>query len=215
MITPFPGDLVYAGSPPIKREFDSSTHRREVGKSNKSKSDFSMRLDEAEAIARKFVSHIQPYCFRCEIAGSVRRKKPDGIKDIEIVIVANPNLAIPLKSVLYDNNLMYIEKGKFPGRYLKIIFENKPIDLFITTLECWGCIFLIRTGSENFSHELVRRAPKAGFRFMDGRLWQLAKPLSMNPSQEILPTPLYTPEERDVFRYLGLGYIEPERREFY
>lgn len=35
----------------------------------------------AERLANKIVAEILPYCERCEVAGSVRRRKPE-VKDI-------------------------------------------------------------------------------------------------------------------------------------
>ena len=45
-----------------------------------------MRLDEATAIAERVVEILRPHCDRIEVAGSVRRGKPE-VGDIEVVCI--------------------------------------------------------------------------------------------------------------------------------
>src|ERR1700750_2314871 len=44
------------------------------------------QFKEGESIAQKLIERIKPYCVRAEIAGSIRRCKPE-VKDIEIVAI--------------------------------------------------------------------------------------------------------------------------------
>ncbi len=48
-----------------------------------------MQLDKALEIAEKTKELLAPYCERIEIAGSIRRKKPE-VKDIELVAIPKP-----------------------------------------------------------------------------------------------------------------------------
>jgi len=45
-----------------------------------------MKLQQAETIAKNFLSEIKEFCERIEIAGSIRRKKPE-VNDIDIVLI--------------------------------------------------------------------------------------------------------------------------------
>lgn len=45
-----------------------------------------MKLAEAQAIAERVRAELAPFCVRCEIAGSIRRKRPEP-RDLEIVCV--------------------------------------------------------------------------------------------------------------------------------
>ncbi len=45
-----------------------------------------MKLDKALEIAERTKKLLAPYCERIEIAGSIRRKKPE-VKDIELVAI--------------------------------------------------------------------------------------------------------------------------------
>ena len=45
-----------------------------------------MKHAEAKAIAEKYLLQLRPFSRRIEIAGSIRREKPE-VKDIEIVMI--------------------------------------------------------------------------------------------------------------------------------
>lgn len=152
-----------------------------------------MNLNEATHGAKRFIEDFQPYCRRIEVAGSVRRKKEDWIKDIEIVIVPDPVQAADLRNKLAKHG------GRFPSAHTHFHYAGRQFDLYITTPEKWGCIFLIRTGSKEFSKAIVTLALKKDMKFHLGRLWRGS-------------TLIETPEEADVFEALGLAWIEPVDR---
>ena len=82
-----------------------------------------------------------------------------------------------------------------------LVKKEYPIDLFAVIPPAqWGVIFLIRTGSAEFSHWFVQQGYSRGIRVVDGHL-------------EMQNMVLDTPEEEDVFRYMGVPYREPEDRE--
>jgi DNA polymerase/3'-5' exonuclease PolX len=45
-----------------------------------------MKLQQAETISKNFLSEIKEFCERIEIAGSIRRRKPE-VNDIDIVLI--------------------------------------------------------------------------------------------------------------------------------
>ena len=171
-------------------------------------------LDIAREYAVQFAKQIEPVCERVEIAGSIRRQKPK-VGDIEIVAIPKPsedlfgnksyNPDIVYRAIQGDmlNPPQFEKQGQF---YARFKFCGMDTDLFLTTPEKWGCIFMIRTGSSDFSRRIMTRKWQGGYcpdnlSFRDGRMWSA-------DSTE----PLDTPEEIDVFRNLGLGWIEPENR---
>lgn len=170
-----------------------------------------MPYETAIQVANKLASRLAPLCDRIEIAGSLRRGKPE-VGDIELVAIPRQyedlfgtatRSALPLITLLEANGIQVVKSG---NRYIQAVIGGKVgLDLFLTTPEEWGCIFLIRTGSAEFAHRVVTPKRYGGLcpshlRFKDGRL--------MNGSQA-----LPTPEETDVFNVLGLAYIQPEARE--
>jgi DNA polymerase/3'-5' exonuclease PolX len=165
-----------------------------------------MNYAEALHIAEKLKADLAPYCERIEIAGSVRRKKPENIKDIEIVCIpkSEPNLfgeSLPI--VLYDGLLSLVfnwdaEIVKNGPKYKQFALPMTKLDLFITTPECWGVIFAIRTGPADYSKWLVTSqsyggALPFGYCVKDGRVSYDGVLLQA------------TPEEDDFFRLLGIA----------
>ena len=160
-------------------------------------------------LAVEVMRMLYPVCERIEIAGSLRRNKPD-VGDIELVCI--PKEQTDLFGNNYRNANGISEALRINGAVLRKDGEHfKQInlihcmcDLFITTPECWGVIFLIRTGSAEFSHKMVTPRQYGGYmpshlHVKDGRLWN---------GNDLLNTP----EEKDVFIAYGTEYIEPEMR---
>ena len=183
-----------------------------------------MRLSEAKPLAQKILETMNPFIERAEIAGSIRRKKAE-CRDIEIVAI--PRLGQPKdlfglepENLLYkwamqmerEERIHWIKPGtdqiiRWPlqeqGKYWRglLVKSGIKLDLFLTTKESWGVIYLIRTGSSDFSFRCVSKyAMESGHNFHNGHLF--------DSNGRIVPTP----EEEDVFRALGLDYIAPEDR---
>ena len=159
---------------------------------------------EALKIATSILEQLRPHCIRAEIAGSIRRKKPF-VKDIEIVAIPKP-----YQTGLFGSGIAPIveqwEKVKGELEYGKtkytqrILPEGIKLDLFFATEENWGSIFAIRTGSAEFSHKVlangwVRQGFKSegGFLFREGERYEVR-------------------EEKDLFKMIGVKYVEPEFR---
>lgn len=182
-------------------------------------------LAEAEQLAAEVVELLAPHCERIEVAGSIRRKRPT-IGDLEIVcvpkfVVVSRDLfgAVNAEANVLDTRAAWlVEDGVFAHRrdvngrpafgerYKRLTYRGRGLDLFsVLPPAQWGVIFLIRTGSADFSHRLV--TPKrqggwmsSGMHIANGVLWR-----------DTLAVP--TPEELDVFCLLNRPYVEPERRE--
>ncbi|GAJ14573.1 unnamed protein product, partial [marine sediment metagenome] len=45
-----------------------------------------MKLEQAQKIAEEVVKRLSPYCQRIQIAGSIRRQKPQ-VRDVDIVLI--------------------------------------------------------------------------------------------------------------------------------
>jgi DNA polymerase/3'-5' exonuclease PolX len=194
-----------------------------------------MYYEDAKHIADELVLLLAPSCERIEIAGGVRRKK-ESPHDIEIVCIPAPGA--PRASfgdkhtyrTYLDKDLAFIEadrvlplKVKGGEKYKQYHINTErfgvrlyipfALDLFIVTPETWGVLFTIRTGPSEFSRQIV--TPKSlggllpdGYKVKDGRVWVCPNWHSDEP----LDTPIDLPEEKDFLDFLGLGWIEPEKR---
>ena len=158
-----------------------------------------MKLEEIEPIAEKYVKILEPYCNRIQIAGSIRRRKKE-CKDIEIVIIRKPERLDELIKVVDKFGKI---KGCIDGRYTqRMLPEGVKLDIFIARDDGtnWGNILLIRTGSWKFNVQVIGlRSKEVGLKHKFGYLWDGDERLECR-------------EEEDVFRYLKMEYIEPEKR---
>lgn len=172
-------------------------------------------LNQAQALTDKIIAALSPGCLRAEAAGSVRRGKAE-IGDIEIVCIPRPtfdlfgeHIGSVLDMVLTNlvNEGRLIRGDKNGVKYKNFLIPTVPdlkLDLFITTPECWGVNFTIRTGPAEFSQRLVTQRDKGGLLPSDlsvsgARVWRGAEALR-------------TDEEIDLFRLIGLDWIEPKDR---
>lgn len=162
-----------------------------------------MLLNDGIKIANELQELIQPYCERVEVAGSVRRRK-EFVNDIELVLIPkNHNKLfnmLGLHMLKLNPAFRYIKNG---DKYKQFVFKGWKIDLFITTPEQWGLIFLIRTGPADYGKSMLSRwkyLTKGGYS-KEGFLYTAAG--------EKVPTP----EETDVFALCKSKYIEPELRD--
>jgi len=167
---------------------------------------------------------LAPACERIEIAGSVRRRKPE-VHDIELVAISKPrrpafgdppssNGADALTALLEDMIQKYrIAKldrgGRWGPRYkcFKVYSEGTvllplTIDLFIVQPPAqWGSIYSLRTGPSEFNHAIILRGNRMGIEHFQGGLRRRAT-----------GKPIDTPEEEDYFHALGLAWIPPQER---
>ena len=160
-----------------------------------------MKLEIAKAIADKLILELAPHCDRLEIAGSIRRKKPE-VKDIEIVAIPKPyDWGLFESGIATVVNKWPKIRGELPCKYTaRKLPEGINLDLFFATPDNWGNIFAIRTGSAEFSRRVLGvRWVELGFKSEGGLLRR-------NGS-------IYKcPEEKDLFRILNLFWVEPEHR---
>lgn len=176
-----------------------------------------MLLADADRVAARIVALLKPYCDRIEIAGSVRRRKPD-VGDIEIVCIpktfSEATLFGPGGSTRDAgfaeacHAVGTIRKGDpFEGKYIQIMaapfgLPDVQVDLFTSRPENWGLIFAMRTGSARFSHEVLANGwCCAGFHSIDGMLHRRG-----------LPREIPVREEADLFNLIGVPWVKPEDR---
>jgi len=170
---------------------------------------------------------------RIEIAGSLRRDKPD-LGDVELVMMplfkethnlfgepvgkinlldqrCDEMLSMGLVQKRLNKNGHAIAWGG-DGRYKAMLVNGIPVDLFIVLPDRqWGPTMLIRSGPGSANQVLVTTdgiknaegntgiLPKRMI-WEDGALWQDGKRVN-------------TPEEKDVFKAVGLPYIPPYQRD--
>lgn len=166
-------------------------------------------------------------CFeKWEVAGSVRRKKPD-VGDIEHVVIpkfvdpqgglfggGSPVNAIWKRMDDFESRAMYgitkavyIDKNEKSSNrwgelYRGVMFAGMKHEIFVATKDNWGAQFLIRTGPGDYSRKVVDKIRTDGFyRQQGGNLIHLA-------SGGITSVP----DERIYLNLAGMPWKEPEAR---
>jgi len=161
-------------------------------------------LTEAQAIAVELLLELKPHCERIEIAGSIRRNKVD-VGDIDLVMIPK-KYETGLFSTGIATILDKFEKVKGDLLYgqtrnaIRIHPKGIKIDCYFCEPENYGLIKTIRTGSENFNRTvLIPSINRAGYKCIEGYLTYETEMIEVK-------------EEKDLFKIIGLGYVEPQKR---
>tara|TARA_R110000868_G_scaffold408859_1_gene693035 strand:- start:310 stop:858 length:549 start_codon:yes stop_codon:yes gene_type:complete len=163
------------------------------------------KYEEAKKVADEIITLLKPHCYRCEIAGSVRREKPE-VSDIEILIIPKPYeiglLKYGLPEVVDEWSCL---KGKLHPDHCKYTRRLHPsgieVDIFFATEINWGYLLATRTGSAEYSHKVLARGwYRLGYRGIKGNLTKYGK---------IVPIR----EEVDLFNLIGIPWVEPKYRD--
>lgn len=151
-------------------------------------------------IAQRVLALLAPHCDRCEIAGSVRRQKPE-CKDIEVVAIPKPyDTGLFTSGIATVLNQWPIVKGQLPCLYTqRILPEGIKLDFFVANPENFGYIYMLRTGSREFNFKWVIDLKNLGYKPHDGAIYSNGHPVRV-------------PEESDVFRLLKRDFVKPENR---
>ena len=168
-----------------------------------------MNLERATKIAEKIVSELAPLCEKIEIAGSIRRQRPE-VNDIDLVVL--PRDAAGLRRRVLHSKPFIIAGGQWTlevelagGVRLDIwIAGHRDLDMFGATgcAHNFGSLLLLRTGSIGHNVWLLHAAKSRG--------------LTWNTQQGIYDGHgrcVASETEADIFKALGIDFINPEDRE--
>lgn len=193
-----------------------------------------MNYYKARSLADRIVEILYPHCSQIQIAGSIRRLKPEP-KDIELV-------ATPLKSfiqeslfgdgkyvtlpgfkVAMDQFTVKVIKGQVDGRYMRIqIKGGQFLDLFMPDESDYFRQLAIRTGSSRYSNQVIAQGwVKKGWRGTDQGLRRLEdcearisgdktiyKCIAGSPAK-----PPHWASEEEFFDWIDIKWIHPSKRE--
>ena len=161
-------------------------------------------LAQAEAIAVGVMEQLDPHCEVISLAGSIRRQRPT-IGDIEIVCVPRPYDASPLfaSGLATVVNQWPKVRGELPCRYTqRLLPEGIKLDLFMVDADGYGLQRAIRTGSAEWSHQVLAKAwVRAGFHSEGGLL--------RDHTGRVVPCRT----EGELFRLIGLAWVDPRDRD--
>ena len=170
-----------------------------------------MKLEHAKAIAEELVKQLAPHCERIQIAGSIRREKPE-VKDIEIVAIPKPyEVGLFESGIATVVNRWPKVKGELPCKYTQRVIKrvypdgtpcNINLDLFFARPENWGLILAIRTGSAEYSHQVLANGwVRKGYTSEEGMLFHKSSKWERAIK-----------EEKELFDLIGIPMPEPKDR---
>lgn len=206
-------DAIYNGEIPAKTShptlFDKESAPEKAIESKNAPE--SPKNVDFRAVAGSLVELMRPHCDRVEIAGSIRRGKPDP-KDIEIVLIP--------KSTWHQFCDDLVEQGILQKRLVRTkikdgtdmrprwgkdarfaTYQDVSVDLFCANADNWGYQFWLRTGPGDANQAIMSHlaSNNTPVRFKDGYAWAAGRRLRL-------------PEEDDLFAVLGLPIISPAAR---
>ncbi len=183
-------------------------------------------LATAEAVANKIIHSITGIgdaVERIQIAGSIRRRKPQ-VGDIEILYIPTYRTLPPAdffstkpllqncvdeiistlilsghleKRLNKDGHETWGEKNKLA----RAVKTGIPVDFFATTEECWFNYLVCRTGSAQSNIRIAAAAQAIGWK------WNPYGPGFSRGSERH-----QIASEEEVFHFVGLDYLPPEAR---
>jgi len=197
-----------------------------------------MKLDYALRISNELIERLKPTCERIEIAGSIRRERPD-VHDIELVVI--PDLApLPMPSLefgkpipkVFSTSLDHVLFEMSEERMIRFEKNGKKykkfdiawhlpsstalpsaisVDLFLVTPPAqWGVQCVIRTGPNKTDNNFSQWC--VTWRSKGGGLpddyFIEGGAVCYTHKEGTLPMP----EEIDFLNLLGLGWVEPKDR---
>lgn len=178
-------------------------------------------FEQAMAVARELEGLLAPFCRKIEIAGSLRRKKPD-VGDVEILFIPAFETRrldlfregpVDLAAEWLDRQLGGIlekrigEKGSTvwgPKNKLAVYRPAAmPVDFFSASEDTWACSLVCRTGPAEMNMRIAEAARRKGYKWHPiGRGFEQ---LGGGPEVAI-------ESEAELFEFLGLPCLPPERR---
>jgi DNA polymerase/3'-5' exonuclease PolX len=197
-----------------------------------------MRLNVATHIAINISERLWPYASKLNIAGSIRREKPE-VKDIEIVCLPRyieggqvqmfstdtPSLVLSPGFCMEVKMLGKVIKGKPDGRYMQIeLPQGINLDLFMPEADDYYRQFAIRTGSADYAQRTIARGwNRIGWCGSDVGLRKIedcdeicegssGKRVGWKCNNPHAERPPVWQSEKDFFDWIQVPYIMPKLR---
>jgi len=170
--------------------------REEVGR--RAKRELRIRLASAEKIGETFLRYLRatPGVTDAVIAGSYRRRK-ETVGDIDILVAGKASSPVMQRFLAYDEVDRVVAKGKTKSTVL--LHSGLQVDLLLIPEDSFGSALQYFTGSKAHNIAVRTRAVKQGLKLNEYGVFRGK-------------TRLAGRTEEEVYRGVGLPYIEPELR---
>lgn len=158
-----------------------------------------MTLGEAELAAGEFLRPLEkfPEVKKISVAGSLRRQK-ETVRDIDILVISDQPEKVMDTFVKLPAVRDILAEGQTKAS-VRTHFDVQ-VDCRVVEAKSFGAALLYFTGSKNFNIRMRQLAIKNGFKVNEYGVFKREKYICGKTEEEI-------------FKLLGLQYIEPELRE--
>lgn len=168
-----------------------------------------MKLAFAQACADRIVERLYPFCDRIQVAGSIRRCRPE-CGDVDLVAIPKTMGETDLLGTITGTrNLAAIEVRKWAKaegwavekdgpQYLVFTARGVQVDIWWATAECFGTMFVSRTGSKEHNIALAMRAMDLGGK------WDPHHGLRIGGRN-------FAATEEEIYQALRLPFLDPLR----
>ncbi len=158
-----------------------------------------MTLAQAGQVADEFVSALEklPEVKKISTAGSLRREK-ETVRDIDILVISDQPKKVMHTFVTLPEVKDILAEGETKSSVRTKL--DVQVDCRVVEAKSFGAALIYFTGSKNFNIKLRQIAIKKGLKVNEYGIFRKEKFLAGR-------------SEEEVFKVLGLPYIEPELRE--
>lgn len=188
-----------------------------------------MTLAEAAKVGETMVLLVGEFCERIEIAGSIRRQRPE-CNDVDLVAIPKWRVYLDLlgcierrENLLRSVLVEYVRQNRpraawvsgvepaGDGINFSVLVGKTQVDIFCAGRRTWATKLILRTGSLEHNKWISNRCLGMRGQFLAAQgLW-----LPYRRNRKAGDGDLVQPEsEAEFYRVLGLPYIEPENREW-
>lgn len=133
------------------------------------------------------------------------------VKDVELVgqgLKGDPGMLTRRLDALLGSGVIHLARygdqmtTRWGEKYRGFLFQQMRFELFMADEDNWGYVLWLRTGPRDANQYVMTQLAefKSPVRARDGYLWYGLRKLSV-------------PHEAEMFRLLGMPYIEPKDRE--
>ena len=158
----------------------------------------SMTRVEAEALADKMITALEPYVDFSEVCGSFRRGRKDP-GDLDVVIIMKPGESLP--EIIDKLSGLYTAINWLGEKKTQIIVDGVKVDIKVSNPEGIGAALLYFTGPSGYNIGMRRSAKKRGLKLNEYGIWN-------RDTNEYLGGAT----EAEIYDVLGKTYKPPEKR---
>ena len=158
-----------------------------------------MELEQAENLGKEIIKALVRHVEKAEIAGSVRRRRPQ-VNDLDIVVIPKIWMWASIPTALESLDLEFV-RGKDEIFTFMSWLHHFTVEVYRATPQTWGTLLLIRTGSKMHNVKLCARAKEMG--------------LMLSAKSGVLHhgVVIASRTEDEIFKALQMDYVAPEQRE--